>query len=140
MTTWIRGEEFHISKKVISDALQVPLVRRPTFSYTESLAIDDVMSLLCGRSVTWGSKPQINLSEFTELNYIFFRISCHNNFPISHIHTIPLERCVFMYAFITDGPICFPSLFILTIVEVFRCTTRIHRLFFLVFIYRALNY
>ena len=31
LTTWIRGEEFQITKKVVSDALNVPLVRRPTF-------------------------------------------------------------------------------------------------------------
>jgi len=31
LTTWIRGEEFQITKKVVSDVLNVPLVRRPTF-------------------------------------------------------------------------------------------------------------
>ena len=112
LTTWIRGEEFQITKKLVSDTLHVPLVRRSTFPYTESPPIDDVMSLLYGRLVTWGSKPRINFSEFAEINYIFFRIACHNIFPISHIHIIPLERCIFMYALITNGPICFPSLFI----------------------------
>ena len=29
LTTWIGGEEFQITKKVVSDALNVPLVRRP---------------------------------------------------------------------------------------------------------------
>ena len=52
MTTWIRGEEFQITKKVVFDALNVPLVRRPTYPYTKSPPIDDVMSLLCGRLVT----------------------------------------------------------------------------------------
>ena len=31
LTTWIRGKEFQITKKVVSDALNVPHVRRPTF-------------------------------------------------------------------------------------------------------------
>ena len=97
------------------------------------------MSLLCGRSVTWGSNPKINSCEFTELNYLFFRIACHNIFPISHIQTIPIDKCV-LYAFLTDGPMCFLSHFIQTIVEVFRSTSRAHKLFFPVFIYRVLNY
>ena len=137
LTTWIRGEEFHITKKVVSDALNVPPVCRPTFPYTESPPVDDVMILLCGISITWESNPRINSSGFTELNYIFFRIACHYIFCISHIHTIPIERCVFLYALTTNGSIFFPSLFIQTIVETCRSTSMMHRLFFPVFIYRS---
>ena len=53
LTNWIRGKEFKITKCIVSEALGVPLVHRPTFPYTEPRPIDDVMSLLCGRSVTW---------------------------------------------------------------------------------------
>ena len=67
-----------------------------------------------------------------------FRIACHNIFPISHIHTIPLDRCAFLYAFITDRSMCFPSLFIQTIVDVYRSKSKVHKLFFPVFIYRVL--
>jgi len=52
LTTWIKGKEFKITTRIVSEALGVPLVRRPTCPYTESPPIDDVMSLLCGRSVT----------------------------------------------------------------------------------------
>ena len=115
MTTWIRGKEFRITKRVVFEAL--PLVRRPTYPYTKSPPIDDVMSLLCGRSVTWGFEPRINSSEFTELNYLYLRIACHSIFSISHVHTIPLDRCAFLYAFITNGSMCFPSLFIQTMLR-----------------------
>lgn len=111
-TTWIRGEEFQITKKVVFDTLILPLVHRPTFPYIDSPFIDDVMTLLCGRLVTWGSNPRINSSELTKLSYIFFKIACHNIFPIAHIHTFPIERCVFLYALITNSSIFFPSLFI----------------------------
>ena len=50
LTSSIRGKEYRITKHVVSEALGVPLVRRPTFPYTESPPLDDVMSLLCGRS------------------------------------------------------------------------------------------
>ena len=55
-TSWIRGKEFRITKLVVSEALSVPLVRKPTYSYTEFPPVDDIMSLLCGRIVSWGSK------------------------------------------------------------------------------------
>ena len=82
--------------------------------------------------------PRINSSELTEVNYLFFRIDFHNIFPISHIHTIPLYRCAFLYTFIIDGSMCFLSLFIQTIVEVYRSKSKLHNLFFPIFIYRVL--
>ena len=45
LTSWIRGKEDKITKHVVFKALGVPLVCRPTFPYTESPPLDDVMSL-----------------------------------------------------------------------------------------------
>ena len=56
------------------------------------------------------------------------------------MHTIPIDRCIFLYALITDGSICNPSLFIQTIVEVHRSKSRKHSLYFLVFIHRILKF
>ena len=67
LITWIRGEEFQIIKKIISTALFVPLIQHPTYPYTESPLLDDVMSLLYRRTVSWGSKPRLNSHELTEL-------------------------------------------------------------------------
>ena len=52
LTTWIRGKEYRITKLIVSEALSIPLVHRPTFPYIESHPFDDVMSLLRGSSVT----------------------------------------------------------------------------------------
>ena len=46
LSTWIKGQSFHITKQVVSDALNVPLVHRPTYPYLECPPIDDVMTLL----------------------------------------------------------------------------------------------
>ena len=108
---WIRGRYFVITKNDISNALNVPHVRTPTYPYSKHPPISDVMTLLCGRSMTLGFDPRINLSDLTELNYILFRIACHNIFPVSHVHTIHIGRCLFLYALVTDASICFPSLF-----------------------------
>ena len=139
LTTSIRGEEFWITKQIVSKALCVPLVRKPTYPYTDSPPMDDVMTFLCGRSVTWGTEPRLNSRKLTEINYILFKIACHI-FPISRVHTIPIDRCVFLYALIIDGSICFPSLFIQTIVEVHRSKSRNHSLYFSIFIHRILNF
>ena len=71
---------------------------------------------------------------------MLIRIACHNIFPISNVHTIPIDRCVFLYALIIDGSICFPSLSIQTTVEVHRNKSRKHCLLFLIFISRILAY
>ena len=130
MTTWIRGKEFRITKQIVSEALCVPLVRKPTDPYTKFPLVDDIMSLLCGRSVSWGFEPRINSCEFTKLNYLYLRISCHNIFPISHVHIVPIDRCAFLYALIIDGSMCFPSLFIQTIVDIYRSESKAQKLFF----------
>ena len=46
LTSWIRGKEFRITKQKIFKALGVPLVRKPTYLYTEFSPVNDVMSLL----------------------------------------------------------------------------------------------
>ena len=78
-------------KKPISEALGVPLIKFPTYPYTRFPSIDDMMSLLCGCPVSWGFEPRINSGEFTELNSLCLRITCHNIYPISHVHIVPIE-------------------------------------------------
>ena len=124
MTSWIIGQEFTISKQTVFEVLGVPLVRKSTYQYTEFPPIDDIMSLLCGRFVSWGTEPRINSCEFIELKSLYLRISCHNIYPISHVHTVPIDRCAFLYALITNGFMCFPPLFIQTIVDVYRSKSK----------------
>ena len=108
------------------------------YPYIEIPPIDDIMSLLIDTTISWGTDPRITTYELTEINYLFFRISCHCIWPISHIHTIPIERCAFLYALITDAPMSFPTLFIRSLVEVHRSSAKSHGLFFPIFIHRIL--
>ena len=64
------------------------------------------------QSIRWSSDPPITTHELTKLNYLFFQIACHSIWRISHLHTIPIERCAFSYALVTDAPMSFPTLFI----------------------------
>ena len=49
--SWIRGEEFTITPKVVAEALGVLLVTDPIYPYDESPPIDEVISHITGSSI-----------------------------------------------------------------------------------------
>ena len=101
--SWIRGVEFTITPKIMAEALGVPVVTDPVYPYDKSPPIDVVMSHITGSSIQWGSDPRITSSTLSETAYLFLRVACHSLWPISHLHTIPLERYVFLYAFMSGA-------------------------------------
>ena len=121
--SWIQGEEYTITPTVVVSTLGVPKVQHPVYPYDESPPLDNIMSYLTGTSIQWGSDPQITSHELTEIHYLYFRIACHSIWPISHLHTIPIDRCVFLYALVTDAPMSFPYLFLRSLVEVHRSSS-----------------
>ena len=122
----------------MAEALGVPVVREPVYPYDESPLLDVVMSYIIGSSIQWGSDPRITFVKFTETAYLFFRIACHSLWPISHFHTIPLERCVFLYAFVSGASISFPHLFLRSLNEVHKSSDVRHALIHPIFIHRIL--
>ena len=103
-----------------------------------SIPIDEVMSHITGSSIQWGSDPRIMSSALTETVYLFLRVVCHSLWPISHLHTIPLERCVFLYAFMSGASNSFPHLFLHSLNEVHRSSAIGHALIYPIFIQRIL--
>ena len=89
--SWIRGVEFTITPRVVAQALGVPVITDHVYPYDESPLIDVVMSHITGSSIQWGSDPRITSSALSETAYLFLRVACHSLWPISHLHTIPLE-------------------------------------------------
>ena len=83
------------------------------------------MSYITGTSIQWGSDPRITFA-------------CHSLWPISHLHTIPLERCAFLYALVTNAPIIFPHLFLCSLNEVHKSSSTAYALFHPVFIHMIL--
>ena len=98
------------------------------------------MSYITGSSIQWGSDPRITFTKLTKTAYLFFRIACHSLWPISHFHTIPLERCVFLYAFVSRASISFPHLFLHFLNEVYRSSAVGYALIHPIFIHRILLY
>ena len=94
--------------------------------------------LSSGSSVQWGSDPRITSSTLSETAYLFLRVACHSLWPISHLHNIPFERCVFLYAFKSGVSISFPHLFIRSLNEVHSSSAIGHALIHPIFIHRIL--
>ena len=138
MKSWVRGVGYTIAPSVVADALGVPVVQHPVYPYDESPPLDDIMSYIIRSSIQWGSDPRITITERTEIHYLFFRIAYHSFWLISHLHTIPLEHCAFLYALVTDTPISFHHLFICSLIEVHRSSSTAHALSFPVFIHQIL--
>ena len=136
--SWIRGVKFTITPRIVANALGVPVVREPVYPYDESPPLDVIMSYITGSSIPWGSDPRIMSAELIETAYLFFKIACHSLWPISHLHTIPLERCVFLYAFVSGASISFPHLFLRSLNEVHRSSVIGHALIHHIFIHRIL--
>ena len=136
--SWIRGVEFTITPKVVVEALRVSVVREPIYPYTETLPLDVVISYITGSSIQWGSNPRITFSALFETAYLFLRVACHSLWPISHFHTIPLEQCVFLYAFMSGASISFSHLFLRSLNEVHRNIAVGHALIHPIFIHRIL--
>ena len=76
--SWICGVKFTITLRVVAEALGVLVVIDPVYPYDESPPIDVVMS-------------HITSSTLSKIAYLFLRVACHSLWPISHLHTIPLE-------------------------------------------------
>ena len=119
-------------------SLGVPVITNPVYPYNESPPIDVVMSHITRSSIQWGSDPRITSSALSETAYLFLRVAYHALWPISHLHPIPLERCVFLYAFMSGTSINFPHLFLRSLNEVHRSSAIGHALIHPIFIHRIL--
>ena len=136
--SWIRGVEFTIIPSVVAQALGVSIVIDPVYPYDKSRPIDVVMSHITESSIQWGFDHRITSFALSETAYLFLRVACHSLWPISHLHTIPLERSMFLYAFMSGASISFPHLFLRSLNEVHRSSAIGHALIHPIFIHRIL--
>ena len=136
--SWIRGVKFTITPRVVAKALGVPVITEPIYPYAEAPPIDVVMSYITGSSIQWGFDPRITSSALSETAYLFLRVACHSLWPISHLHTIPFKRRVFLYAFMSGASISFPHLFLHSLNEVHRSSAIGHALIHPIFVHRIL--
>ena len=59
--SWIRGDEFTITPRVVAEALGVPVVIDLVYPYDNSPPIDVVISHITRSSIQWGSDPRPHL-------------------------------------------------------------------------------
>ena len=122
----------------MTEAFGVQVVKEPVYPYDETPPLDVVMSYITRSSVQWGSDPRITSSELSETAYLFLRVACHSLWPTSHLRTIPLKRCVFLYASMSGASISFPHLFLRSLNDVNRSSAIGHALIHPIFIHRIL--
>ena len=122
----------------MAKALGVPVVTKLVYPYVESPPINVVMLHITGSSIQWGSDPRIMFSALSETVYLFLRVACHLLWSISPLYTIPLERCVFLYIFMSGVSISFPYLFLRFLNEVHRSFAIGHAFIHHIFIHRIL--
>ena len=120
------------------EALGVSIIREPVYPYAKTPPLDVVMSYITGSSIQRGFDPRITSFALSKTAYLFLRVVCHSLWPISHLHTIPLVRCVFLYAFMSGASINFPHLFLHSLNKVHRSSTVRHVLIHPIFIHRIL--
>ena len=138
VSSWIPGVEFTITPRVVAEVLGVSVVTKPVYLYAEAPPLDVVMSYITGFSIQWGPNIWITSSALSETAYLFLRVACHSLWSISHLHTIPLERCVFLYAFMSGASISFPYLFLRSLNKVHGSSSVGHMLIHPIFIHRIL--
>ena len=120
----------------MAEALGVSVIFDPVYPYDESPPIDEVMSHITGSSIQRGFDSRIMSSALSETAYLFLRVACHSLWPISHLHTIPLERCMFLYTFMFGASISVPYLFLCSLTEVHRSSAIGHALIYPIFMHR----
>ena len=77
----------------MASALGVPLVRQPMYPYTETPSLDDIMSLLTGTTIGWGTDPRITSMSLLS-SIICFSGYLVIPFGLSLIYTLFLLRDV----------------------------------------------
>ena len=122
----------------MAEALGVLVVTEAIYPFVEAPSIDVVMFYITRSSIQFGVDPWITSSTLSKTAYLFLMVACHSLWPISHLHTIPLERCVFLYAFMSSESISFPLLFLRSLNEVHRSYAVGHALIHPIFIHRIL--
>ena len=122
----------------MAEALGVLVVTEAIYPFVEAPSIDVVMFYITRSSIQFGVDPWITSSTLSETAYLFHRVACHSLWPISHLYTVLLERCVFLYAFMFGASISFPHLFLRSLNEVRRSSAIGHALIHPIFIHRIL--
>ena len=84
--SWIRGVEFTITPRVVTEALGVLVITEFVYPYAKAPPLD-VMSYITGSFIQWGFDPRITSSALSETTYLFLRVACRSFWPIFLIST-----------------------------------------------------
>lgn len=105
----IRGNTFYIDADIIANALEIPHVTKPDYTFENDPDKDVVLSQFCGHNCLWGNHANAKTMGSTDEVHLLNKIMGADRYPLSHGNTIILEQAFFLYALLTDVPPDLPS-------------------------------
>ena len=141
--TRVWGTHIVVTPKIVFDVLRVPKIEHPDYPSCERLRIvskDELMSLFCETSSSWGDRQNTRCLTFTKGSRFLNMVMTFILHPLSHYNAITKPCTRFLLSLIEDLSIDFLSHFIFSLIDVFRDTATRDKLFFSSAITRILRH
>ena len=141
--TRVRGMRIVVTPEIVSDVLHVPKVEHPNYPDCDRLKTvskDEFISAFCERSFDWGEHQFTYCSGFAKGPRFLNMVMTFVLHPLSHYNSITESRARFLLSLLEHLSIDFPSLFILSIIDVYRDLVTRDKLIFSSTIMRILHH
>ena len=142
-STRVRGIRIVVTLDIVFEVLHVPREAHPDYPGCDHLRIvskDELMSLFCETSSSWGDRQNTRCLTFTKGSRFLNMVMTFILHPLSHYNTITKPCTRFLLSLIEDLSIDFLSHFIFSLIDVFRDTATRDKLFFSSAITRILRH
>ena len=132
-----------VTSDIVSEVLHVPRVTHPDYpscDHLRTMSKDELMSLFCETSSSWGDCQYTHCSTFAKGPRVLNMVMTFIFHPLSHYNTITKPRACFLLSLIEEISIDFPSHFIFSLIDIFRDTTTRDKLIFPLAIMRIFHH
>ena len=142
-STRAQGTRIVVTRDIVSEVLHIPRVAPPNYPSCDrqrTVSKDELMSLFCETSSSWGDCQNTHCSTFAKGLRVLNMVMTFIFHPLSHYNTITKPRARFLLSLIEDISIDFPSHFIFSLIDVYRDTATHDKLIFPLAITRILHH
>ena len=122
---------------LVSKMLHVPQVAHldyPTCQHLRTVSKDELLSHFCETPSIWGERQNTPCSGFAKGPRFLNMVITFVLTPLSHYNSITKSRAWFLLSLLEDISIDFPFHFIISIIDVYRDTTRLSHRSFAIFL------
>ena len=132
-STRVRGTRIVITPQLVADMLHVPRVKHLDYLGCKRLRTaskDEMISAFCKRLADWGDRQFTPCKAFAKGLRFMNMVMTFVLHPLSHYNSITKPHAWFLLALLEHLTIDFSSLFILSILDVYKDTTTHDKLIF----------